>query len=117
MVSCPQASSVEDGERPMRILRKPEAAKLLGLAPSSLDDIRRRDPSFPAMVQLGLRSCGVIEAELLAWIASRPRVSLAREKIGPDRADGAEHPQAPATRRGRKKLRGGIAEEPACSIE
>lgn len=101
----------------MRILRKPEAARLLGLATSSLDDIRRRDASFPAMVQLGARSCGVIEAELLAWIASRPRVNLAREKSGSDRAEGAAGPESPARRRRRQKVSEAAVEGAPCAIE
>jgi len=58
----------------MKILRKSVLAEKLGLAITSLDDLRRRDPSFPRAVLLGARSVGFVETEVEAWIASRPRV-------------------------------------------
>jgi len=58
----------------MLLLRKPAAAKKLGLAINSFDDLRRRDATFPKAVLLGARAVGFVEGELDDWIASRPRV-------------------------------------------
>lgn len=63
-----------DGIRTVKIIRKTALAEMLGLAITSLDDLRRRDPSFPRAVLLGARSVGFVETEVEAWIASRPRV-------------------------------------------
>lgn len=57
-----------------RILRRPEAARYVGLAASSFDDLRRRDASFPKPIAIGARSVGFFEAEILAWLESRPRI-------------------------------------------
>ncbi|TXL67273.1 helix-turn-helix transcriptional regulator [Zeimonas arvi] len=96
----------------MRILRKPEAAKILGLAVSSLDDLRRSSRTFPKAIQLSARSVGFLESELHEWIASRPRVTVASAGAAatdPKRAaeqhiedtGGAE--AAPVAARGRKR--------------
>lgn len=60
----------------MRIIRKRAAAKKFDLAPSSFDDIRRHDATFPKAILLGARSIGFFEDELDAWIAARPRVGV-----------------------------------------
>lgn len=53
------------------ILRRPRVEALTGLSRSSLYDLIRQG-RFPAPVQLTEKSVGWREAEVLAWIESRP---------------------------------------------
>ena len=56
-----------------RVLRRPAVRAKLGLADSSFDDLRRRDPTFPRAIRLGARTVGFFEEEIDAWLFSRPR--------------------------------------------
>lgn len=58
----------------MAILRQPEATKLTGLSRSTLRRMVERG-DFPPPLQLGLRSIGWLEDEVLEWLESRPRAS------------------------------------------
>lgn len=58
----------------MRLIRKPEACRKLGMTESTFDDKRKSDPRFPRPVALGARAIAFVESELDDYIAKLPRV-------------------------------------------
>jgi prophage regulatory protein len=68
--------------RNIQILRMPQLTKKTGASRSSIYDwlnpkSPRFDPTFPVPVKLSGASIGWIEAEVDAWLASRPRTRTA----------------------------------------
>lgn len=57
-----------------RILRLPEVKKLTGLSRSSIYAYIQKG-LFPQCVNLGARSVGWLETEIIAWIENRVRTS------------------------------------------
>jgi predicted DNA-binding transcriptional regulator AlpA len=53
------------------VFRTPEAAKYIGLSPSTLTQRRLRGDDCPTAVRLGARGIGFRVADLDAWIAGR----------------------------------------------
>ncbi|RME85089.1 MAG: AlpA family phage regulatory protein [Caldilineae bacterium] len=60
----------------LRILRPAEAAKALGVSRSTLYHWCKHDPDFPPRIQIGPRSTGWLESDLLAWLESRRKMGL-----------------------------------------
>lgn len=58
----------------MKILRKKEVAKKIGLSLSSIWRLERADEGFPKRKELGQRSVGWVEEDIDIWLASRPQV-------------------------------------------
>ena len=56
----------------MRILRKPEVLKLIGLSAPTLWRLQRKR-LFPQPVRLTNRAVGWKEEEVAEWVESRPR--------------------------------------------
>jgi prophage regulatory protein len=54
-----------------RILRKAAVAERLDVSIGTVDNIRKRDASFPKPVKLGSRSIGWRSNDLDGWIAAR----------------------------------------------
>ena len=54
------------------IIRKSELKRLTGLSPRHIDRLEKAG-KFPNRIQLGQRSVGWYEYELIKWIESRPR--------------------------------------------
>ena len=74
-----------------RILRINGVVETVGKSRTSIwRDVR--DGNFPAPLQLGPNSIGWIEAEVLQWLADRPRVSYA-----PSPSEPAPEPQPEST--------------------
>lgn len=64
------------------ILRRKDAMAYLGIrSQSTFDSLRRSDETFPRPIALGARAVGFYRSELDAWLASRPRVGYAGERI------------------------------------
>lgn len=68
--------------RGIQILRMPQLTKKTGASRSSVYEwlnpkSPRFDPTFPVPVKLSGASIGWIEAEVDAWLASRPRTRVA----------------------------------------
>ena len=57
----------------MKILRKSEVSKLIGLSKVTIWRLERKG-QFPKRIQLSTRSVGWVEEEIHSWIESRPRV-------------------------------------------
>jgi prophage regulatory protein len=89
-------------QQPQRrtILRKPAVCKRVGQSAQAVDR-GVKNGTFPAPVQLGLRSIGWYEDEVDAWIAARPRVA----KGGPERGNPAVVTFVAKPKRGRGKPR------------
>ena len=59
-----------------RILRRAEVERITGLPRSTLYEMINRG-EFPPPVRLGRRAVGWFEADVLAWLDSRPTAALA----------------------------------------
>ncbi len=58
-----------------RVLRLPEVENLVGLSRTTIYRLMHSD--FPLPVKLGLRAVAWREADIVAWLASRPTVRMA----------------------------------------
>ncbi len=54
-----------------KLIRVKELAEMLSLSCSSLDNIRKEDPSFPKAIKLGARATGFFIHEIDEWLESR----------------------------------------------
>lgn len=61
------------------VLRTPDAAKYIGLSPSTLTKMRLRGGDTPPFVKLGTRSVGYRLADLDEWVAGRRRSSTSAD--------------------------------------
>lgn len=62
------------------VLRKREAAKLIGLSVATLDRLRAAG-TFVRPIRLGEQAIGFLRQDLEAWIASRPLCSRFTESL------------------------------------
>lgn len=72
--SLAQAEAVREGTsilRGARVLRIKDVIERTGLSRSTLYALMKNDPEFPKKVSLSVRTTGVIEYQLDAWIALR----------------------------------------------
>jgi prophage regulatory protein len=70
--------STEEEKPQIKIVRPSALTSRLGISRSKLERLRRRDPSFPAPIALGVgRRCAIAwyEVEVEAWLGNRPRVN------------------------------------------
>jgi prophage regulatory protein len=70
----------------MRIVRKPELARKVGLHPGHLAKLER-DGKFPKRVKLGANSVGWVEEEIDAWLAERAAERAADQPASPREAN------------------------------
>ena len=70
----------------MRIVRKPELARKVGLHPGHLAKLER-DGKFPKRVRLGANSVGWVEEEIDAWLAERAAERAVDQVTSPGEAN------------------------------
>jgi prophage regulatory protein len=70
----------------MRIVRKPELARKVGLHPGHLAKLER-DGKFPKRVRLGANSVGWVEEEVDAWLAERAAERTVDQVTSPKEAN------------------------------
>lgn len=74
LVSPAHHEAIRDGisiPRGARVLRIKDVIDRTGLSRSTLYALMKSDPTFPKKVSLSVRTTGVIEQQLDAWIAMR----------------------------------------------
>ncbi|CAJ2995407.1 prophage CP4-57 regulatory protein (AlpA) [Burkholderia pseudomallei] len=74
LVSPAHDEAIRDGisiPRGARVLRIKDVIDRTGLSRSTLYALMKSDPTFPKKVSLSVRTTGVIEQQLDAWIAMR----------------------------------------------
>ena len=62
-------------QTPIRILRRKEVLRLLGVSSTTLWRWTRRDDSFPRPIRLGPNSVGFRESDLQRWLDERATVA------------------------------------------
>lgn len=62
---------------PRRYLTPGEVRRRLGICATTYHQLKRRDPTFPKVIQFGAgtKSLRILEADLDRWIAAREKVA------------------------------------------